>query len=173
MAYDFPENPENWKTIKEAMFMTYGGKYCRKGLFRYRTKPLINIFGLKYIVHEGYVDVHHYVSLSKAKYESEYYFLNQQWNLVPLCEKHHKKVGKHNHMRVKGYYNPEHRSKSKKVGYLRQFGWKIKRGWYKRKFDKRKNTEKILRFWYYWGYGEKKLKDKMYSWPKKYLEDLV
>ena len=158
-SWDFPKYPDNWEDMREAMFMAYGGKYCAKGFFRK--------WG-----HKGYIQLHHYVPLSKAKYPPEYYFLNQEWNLVPLCEKHHKQY--HNHIsEVRGVYNPEYRPRHKKVSYLRRAYWAIKRLVYKRKFNKREKGEKVLHFWNYLGIGERRLKKKMKEWPKKYLEDLV
>lgn len=159
MSWNFPNYPDNWKDMKEAIFLAYGGKYCTKGLFKG--------FG-----HKGYIQVHHYVSLSKAKNNTEYYFLNQPWNLVPLCEKHHNR--EHAHMNnINGYYNREARSKKKKVSKARRLGWHVKRRRYHRKFNKRDKDKNVLYFWNYWKSSEKRLKNKMETWPTKFLEDCL
>jgi len=159
MTFSFPEYPKNWNEMRDAMFSLYGGKYCIKGVFMK--------FG-----HDGFINIHHNVPLSKATYLSEYYFLNQPWNLTPLCEKHHKQC--HPHMReneTEGNYSYSTYSKSKKVGWARRFGWYLKRKWYTGKFEKRKSDDKILWFWNYWERGKKSLKEEMESWPRQCLED--
>ena len=156
--WSFPEYPENWNEIREAMFVAYGGKYCLKGIFME--------FG-----HKGYIQLHHQVPLSAAKNKSEYYFLNQAWNLVPLCEKHHNDC--HQHMNgIKGDYNLK-QYKEKKVGYLRRFCWWLKRKHYQYEFKNRKSKENVLFFWNYWKGGEQKLKEEMLEWPSQYLENIV
>ncbi|HDQ59593.1 MAG TPA: HNH endonuclease [Candidatus Woesearchaeota archaeon] len=151
--------PENWKDMKEAVFLAYGGKYCSAGIF-------------KRFNHKGYIQVHHYVPLSAAEYDSEYYFLNQVWNLVPLCEKHHNK--KHSHLNnINGKYNMSDRPKNKKASLVRRMGWSLKRRYYQKKFGKKKNGEKVLSFWNYMTFWENKLRHKMDEWPKSYLEDIV
>ena len=160
MTWSFPQYPNNWDEMRKAVFSIYGGRYCLKGIFKE--------FG-----HKGYLQVHHHVSLSKALHQSEYYFLNLPWNLVPLCEKHH--IQQHTHMedRISGKYNCRTYSKGRKVSWARRFAWYLKRKWYDRKFEKRASDDKILWFWNYWKTGEKNLKNEMQNWPKKYLEDLL
>jgi len=156
-----PEYPKNWQEMRATMFKLYGGKYCTKGIF------------MK-LGHDGFVNVHHAVPLSKSLYQSEYYFLNGPWNLVPLCEKHH--IKNHKHMRqdeIKGKYDYKLYSKSGKVSWARRFCWQLKRTWYYRKFNKRKGNEKLLWFWNYWESGERNLEKEMNRWPGKCLEDLL
>jgi len=158
MSYQL-KYPDNWDEMREAMFSAYGGKYCTEGLFK------------KYF-HKGYIQLHHYVSISKADNQSEYYFLNQPWNLIPCCEKHHKKF--HSHMNsIKGYYNPDFNRKGKEASYARRFFWAMKRQYYRQKFENRGKKEHVLGFWNYWNIGTNRLRKKMYKWPGKYLEELV
>ncbi|MBR9682085.1 MAG: hypothetical protein GOV02_00225 [Candidatus Aenigmarchaeota archaeon] len=154
MAYDYSNYPDNWTKMREAMFKAYGGKHCTEGVF-------------KRVGHKGYIQLHHYVPLAKANNKSEYYFLNQSWNLIPCCERHHNKM--HNYSRgTRGKYKIEKKPKTNKVNYLTRFGWAVKRQHYNKKFSKNK---KPLTFWKYWKIGEKGLKRKMNSWPSKYVSD--
>jgi len=154
MAYDYSKYPENWKKMRRAMFNAYGGKYCTEGIF-------------KKLGHKGYIQVHHHVPLSEANTRSEYYFLNQPWNLIPCCEKHHNRM--HDYSRsIVGTYKPEKRPRANKVSYFKRFTWAVKRKYYKSRFDKKKRP---LSFWKYWKIGERKLEKKMYSWPMKYITD--
>lgn len=135
MAYKFPKYPENWKELREDIFEKYGGKYCTE-----------------WGIHKGSVHVHHHVYLSWAKDKIEYKFLNQCWNLEPLCEKHHKKRHPHMTREIKGKYKPR-RTGKKKSNVVRRLAWRVKRRHYYKKFEKRKDSHedyRILSRYKYW-----------------------
>lgn len=148
--------PKNWSKVRKEVFDMYNGKYC-----------------IKVGHHEGKVQVHHYVPLYTVKYDSEYYFVNEPWNLTPLCNRHHRKKHKHTgYVRVDdSKYVPEVYGKPK-VSWAKRFFWTLKRGWYRHKFEKRYDEDsdyKILYFWNYTKWGTKRRKTK----SEKYFDSLL